>query len=413
MKTQSLNKSLIRKLFLFGLIMVASFGLLSFLTYWYGVDKAVNQAGLLEAWSLERQLKENPGMPLPKGPTLSVFRNWDQLPEIIRQTVPAPKAQWPAGKYIQGEYPYGDTTRYFFLLPHSLDNGGQLFLLTRYTEQELAALVDSMFGVAFQYTFYGVGSLLVVLFLLTFWWMQQISRPFVRLKHWAENLGTEQEYVKGEYGFEELDNLASQLQTAVDRVRHFAEREHLFLRHASHELRTPLAVMQASLDTLQAQGNNSRPLLRAQKASGNMQLICNTLLWLARESDRPLESEDVDIKRLCLELISDLEYLLTAKQCHAVLRGGSLQQLMPATLLRIVLTNLLKNAFQYSDPGQITISITQSKVEVINPFLGEQTPNMGFGLGLELVKRICDRQGWIFSFEQNSEIVCVSISWQL
>ena len=80
------------------------------------------------------------------------------------------------------------------------------------------------------------------------------------------------------------------------------------------------------------------------------------------------------------------------------------------TLLRAVLSNLLRNALHYTDKGRVRLvtergglrveesvrGIAQQQHEhVFQPFVrGEHARGEGLGLGLSLVRRICTHQGW-------------------
>ncbi|HIJ83955.1 MAG TPA: HAMP domain-containing histidine kinase, partial [Magnetococcales bacterium] len=78
-------------------------------------------------------------------------------------------------------------------------------------------------------------------------------------------------------------------------------------------------------------------------------------------------------------------------------------------LLFIIIANLVRNAFAYTEQGQIQIVQDHSSLSIIDSGCGmspRQTesylqnhfraasPTKGWGIGLSLVKRICDQYGW-------------------
>lgn len=81
-----------------------------------------------------------------------------------------------------------------------------------------------------------------------------------------------------------------------------------------------------------------------------------------------------------------------------------------ATLLRAVMGNLLRNASHYTERGQIRLILDAGgfRVEDSGPGIaadererlfdsfvrGSAARGEGLGLGLSLVRRICEQQGW-------------------
>lgn len=81
-----------------------------------------------------------------------------------------------------------------------------------------------------------------------------------------------------------------------------------------------------------------------------------------------------------------------------------------ATFLQSVMGNLLRNAAHYTDSGYIRLSLEangfsvedsgvgipeEQREAMFRPFVrGDERRGEGLGLGLSLVQRICDDQGW-------------------
>jgi len=75
----------------------------------------------------------------------------------------------------------------------------------------------------------------------------------------------------------------------------------------------------------------------------------------------------------------------------------------PAAVFRIVLDNLLRNAFYYTPEGRICLTVGQDHIRVSNsgaagarpatPGEWEKHPK-GHGFGLNIVKQLCERFGW-------------------
>ncbi len=212
---------------------------------------------------------------------------------------------------------------------------------------------------------------------------------------------------------DEVGELAQTIEGHVLRLRAFVERERAFVSNASHELRTPLAVIQGAVEVLKADprldGRTHERLDRIARATRGMTDLTTALLMLAREGragpapscpvDRVL-TEVVELHRpLLLHKPVVLECLVKAHPILAVERP----------LLAIALGNLLRNACTYTEQGQVTLTLEATEFRVDDtgpgippeelPCLFEQGPGCrrqarGEGIGLPLVKRIADHQGW-------------------
>jgi len=78
------------------------------------------------------------------------------------------------------------------------------------------------------------------------------------------------------------------------------------------------------------------------------------------------------------------------------------------TLLSIVVSNLIRNAFTFTPSGSVSVFVDDSSVTVKDTGTGIRSEEIGkvfqqhfkgsgstgSGIGLSLVKRICDRYGW-------------------
>jgi signal transduction histidine kinase len=217
----------------------------------------------------------------------------------------------------------------------------------------------------------------------------------------------------------EVQILAGALQQFIERVNRFLHRERNFTRNASHELRTPLAVMQANLDALQRRAADQPelavPLERMQRTVRDMEKLLETLLILAREDESQVPREAIIINDLVAERIEQVRRALDNSQVAVTLEADSLVQLqVPPKVLAIVIDNLLRNAISYTERGEVVVRIRADGLSVsdngpgmneellqrvFEPFERGESTSRGFGLGLTIVKRLCDRFGWKISMQ--------------
>ncbi|KTF29782.1 sensor histidine kinase, partial [Xanthomonas vesicatoria] len=213
----------------------------------------------------------------------------------------------------------------------------------------------------------------------------------------------------------ETRQLAAALHALGQRVSDHVARERNFTRDASHELRTPLTVIRVASDMALADDELSqrtqRSLRRIQRAGRDMEAVIDAFLILAREAEIDPQSETFDAAELASEEVESARELLGDKPVSLRMVGeGSLQMFAPPRVMRVVLSNLLRNACAYTDTGSIEVEVTQDRIVVRDTGIGmseearvrafepffraDPTRPQGTGLGLSIVRRLCDRFGW-------------------
>ncbi len=385
---------------------------------WRAAVINTNSLMQLEAQSLIRQAAEHPDLPLPRGETFSAYRQWLDIPELLRGYFDGPPLS--SGKVMEARLANADgSTDYLYLLHYIDDDYGELFLLSRHSTAEIEELSLAFVKTALNQALWLTLIIFISLFFLVRWLIRRTTEPLALLSQWASSLGRNPDQpLSTNFPIEELNQLAAQLHEGVGRIQAFNQREQQFLKHASHELRTPLAIIQASLDTLDLQSNEtSRPAVqRALRASTNMRRLSAALLWLARESEQPVDKSDVDVRELCEQMIRDHRYLVNNRQVDIGLHLDVDTLFIEGELLSIVIANLVRNAFMYGADGVIELKVSANGLHIANPVQTEPsseeyTDSPGFGLGLQLVQRICFRLGWEFAFVIEQDVFVVTVAW--
>ena len=287
-------------------------------------------------------------------------------------------------------YPYQISEDRWLYLLHGVIGSEETFEELEFTER-----------VAF-----AIGSLFAVLFaLMSFFVVRGLVAPLGKLERWSGKQSTDAQAAVPSLRFSEYDTLAKRLQNAFANVRDSALREKLFLRHASHELRTPIAILSSNLELMdrltdrpERSEKESAALTRQYRALEDIQLLIDTLLWINRQSDQIPESEQVDLQNEISSITTNYQYLIEEDGIELKVIGEPSSVFAPVAAVRIVLSNLVRNAFQYTKDGQVSVTIAVRQVIVENSSLGYPTDGgsdeYGFGLGLELVSLICERLEW-------------------
>jgi signal transduction histidine kinase len=253
---------------------------------------------------------------------------------------------------------------------------------------------------------------------------RKVIAPVVHLsdlinKSGPDNLPTD--FSKAFYD-DEVGVLANALEQAMKRVEMHVEREYRFSRYASHELRTPVTIIKGAVGLLKKKlaGESDpayRPLKRIERAVTNMGNIIETLLWLSRE-DEPVDRDQVlDVASLVRETMEQNRHLLTDKPVDLELAVENTPRLsIPAPVFQIMLTNLIRNAIQYTSSGKICVNVMNDRISVSDTGIGMHSDDLesvtrsyltadryqGYGLGLSIVKRLCERLGWRLKIESKS-----------
>lgn len=218
----------------------------------------------------------------------------------------------------------------------------------------------------------------------------------------------------------ETRQLALALHTMATRVDEHVARERNFTRDASHELRTPLTVVRVAIDMAIAEEGVSprveRSLRRIQRAGRDMEAVIDALLILAREAEVAVQSETFDVADLVEEEVEGARELLGEKPVQVEVRFvHALQLHAPPRVLRVALSNLLRNACAYTDSGSVLVEVRGNAIMVRDTGIGMSEEarerafepffragsdrRQGTGLGLSIVRRLCDRFGWRVELE--------------
>ncbi len=225
-----------------------------------------------------------------------------------------------------------------------------------------------------------------------------------------------------DYPPDEVGTLAAAFDATLGELRQALARERIFTSDVSHELRTPLMVIASSCDLMLAQGPGEARQLQAihriRAACTEMQDLVETFMRLARTPEGDGDGAESTLSELAGEQVDRLRPEAEGRGLEmALVRESGDDGRYPAPLLRAVLSNLLRNAIHYTDRGFVRLvlrgggfSVCDSGVgippeqreSVFRPFVrGDTTRGDGLGLGLSLVQRICQRQGWRIRLDEN------------
>ncbi|MBF0261634.1 MAG: HAMP domain-containing histidine kinase [Magnetococcales bacterium] len=215
---------------------------------------------------------------------------------------------------------------------------------------------------------------------------------------------------------DEVGELAHAFDLHLARLRAFMERERAFTADLSHELRTSLAVILGATEILMADEALSEKqrmrVERVERAARDMAEMGSALLLMAREERALVLDEQAPVAEVVTEAVEKHRFLLKNKPIQLVLRvDPALRLAVDRGLLFIAIANLIRNAFAYTEQGEIHILLEGDILTIRDTGRGLRarqaeallprhlTQHQGAGIGLTLVKRICDRFGWKLALE--------------
>lgn len=263
--------------------------------------------------------------------------------------------------------------------------------------------------------------MVVVFYLSTRYLSRKLWQPFYDTLHRLNNFEVEQS--KGieltTTHIAEFAALNKAIQDLTGRTQRTFLDQKQFIENASHELQTPLAITQSKLELLvedpQLTEKQSEIIQALINSTQRLTRLNRTLLLLSKiENQQFFEKEQVNLKPLLEEILTNFEEQLENLNIHLTIHVKQ-DAALPANkiLIDLMLTNLIKNAFIHNTKGgSITVdadchhfSISNSSAaEAIPPnklffrFYKQSASKESWGLGLAMVKKICDMNQWTISY---------------
>jgi signal transduction histidine kinase len=285
----------------------------------------------------------------------------------------------------------------------------------------------------------GAAVLLFVLFSLALgvWSSSRVMAPVTELARRIEAM--DEHAPTGDLARHFPDDEVGQLAAALDdyahRLKDLVERDKAFNADVSHELRTPLAVISGATELLLAQPDQSERtrerLLRIARAARQSTDITTALLHLVRaERDTDGQGQAQDVGQIARQVVGNYEPLVGDRDLELVVdEREQVNVIAPEAVIAVTLGNLIGNAIRYTTEGEVRVRIDAGEIAILDTGPGiaeEELPHVfdrhfrgrqaggtkGSGLGLSIVKRLCDLYGWRIEFaNRESGGLCVTLKF--
>jgi len=266
-------------------------------------------------------------------------------------------------------------------------------------------------------TYLVIGATLMTLVSAWIGWLLagRVVAPIAKLDRRVSEASPEGNTLDIDQGFEpdEIGKLAHVFSGYLKRMRAFIDRERAFTSDVSHELRTPLAIVLGVVELMeedsQLQDKQKERIERIGRATRGMIDMTSALLLMGREAsaDEPVVQK-CDVCEIVSHIIDMHRHLLGEHTAVDLVCRNRPYIEAERTLFGIVVSNLIRNAFAYTPSGSVEIIIEACSLTVNDTGVGIHSEEIGkvfqrhfkgsgsagSGIGLSLVKRICDRYGW-------------------
>ena len=280
-------------------------------------------------------------------------------------------------------------------------------------------------------TFIFFGLLIVGFILLNKSISKNIWKPFnntlEKLKQFDINKNQIIEFDATE--IEEFKELNKELTELIERSNQSFNSQKTFIENASHELQTPLAVLKSKIELLSQSDCLNESISTKIDAINNplsrvIRINKNLLLLAKIENKQFSENVEVGIGELVDDNITLLQDYIEAKEISIKLvKKEDINIQCNKLLLEILLNNLFINAINNTDNKQfIQVELDKNKLTISNSgkqalltdklyqrFVNVDNESTNTGLGLSIIKEICNRYHWTITYEFKNSMHSFSI----
>lgn len=212
---------------------------------------------------------------------------------------------------------------------------------------------------------------------------------------------------------EEVAQLAHALDDYQSRIKRMLQREQEFTANVSHELRTPITTILTSCELLVATPDmptrSHYRIKMIEAAATRMGEQLQALLFLAREQGLGV-TEPVAVAECVFDAVEPIcSEIYRKKLKFEVNIAPSITIIVNRQALHTALMNLLRNAVQYTENGFIRVEFNNRRLSISDSGIGIEPAYLpllyerffrgseqgeGLGIGLAIVKRICNYYNW-------------------
>lgn len=278
------------------------------------------------------------------------------------------------------------------------------------------------------------GCLLLGFFAINFFISRSLWKPFQKTLA-----------LLGKYGLNKMEEVKfassttkefSQLNNALNAMTEKIQRDYRnlkeFTENASHEIQTPLAIIRSKLELMIQSENLEEEQIKSvqemYESVNRLSKLNQSLLLLSKIENRQFhETQVLNLKSLVESKLGQLEELIEMKEIKIEKTiSDSVEIKMNSHLADILLSNIFSNAIRHNiSGGKIIIAMKSNSFAVSNTghpaqmpppkaferFQKGNTTSESVGLGLSIVKQICDTYNFKVNYSFTNTMHTISISF--
>lgn len=308
-------------------------------------------------------------------------------------------------------------------------NGTNYIATVKKSEQETEDIVRLILTI----TFSVIAVLLLVLFITNRFLLSKLWEPFnhtlSQLKQF--NLSSKKNITLESTNVDEFIELNKTAISLTQKVKNDYDSLKSFTGNASHEIQTPLAIIKNKIELLSQADNLEESQIHIiqslNDAASRLSRLNQSLLLLTRIENRQFEPSDkIDLSAVVQKCIDNFRELAELKDIRIEKNiKNNITVEINDSLADILISNIILNAIKHNFPGgTIRIDLNESAFVVSNSgdkpklktaelferFKKESTSAESLGLGLSIVKTICDTYGFEVSYHYQTGYHIVTVS---